>query len=206
MVAHLEATMTEAIAECTADECTAVDLLGRDEAAQVRGEHRRVRRNSVNPSLLEVTNLKQKGLILAEADVFPDGRDSVEATSRPSPTICGIRCRISATTSATCSTRSSGFSANLSWSAYAPTKPPRSPAVDSERRRRSTRECGMPSCLASSSSRGPNPPPFTTATGRPTRRDVATTRFAPFAPLVLRTRCASDAARAETLVPRPLHS
>ena len=77
-VAHLEATMTAAIGALFPSDEAAVQELGAGGAAQVLGDHRRLTGNRLNPSLLDVTNLKQKAVILAHTETFPGSAAEIE--------------------------------------------------------------------------------------------------------------------------------
>jgi hypothetical protein len=69
-VAHLEATMTDAIRNTYPTEEDAVARLSEGVQGQILGELRRMYDKNLDPSLLEVTTLEQKGLILTAAGAF----------------------------------------------------------------------------------------------------------------------------------------
>ena len=70
MLTHLEAVMLAAIRVSFSHEEDAVDKLGPDAAAQVLGDLTELHAKQLDPALLEVTSLRQKGEILARAHVF----------------------------------------------------------------------------------------------------------------------------------------
>jgi hypothetical protein len=76
-IAHLEATMTEAIRRCYPNDEDAVAELGDGAQAQILGDLERMHDKDLAPSLLEVANLEQKGLILTAADAFRGEPDAV---------------------------------------------------------------------------------------------------------------------------------
>ena len=78
-VAHLEETMLRVIRARVGDDEAAVALLGPDGARQVSRSYADLKGNLINPSMLGVTSLKQKGTILARAGVFLGGAREVEA-------------------------------------------------------------------------------------------------------------------------------
>jgi hypothetical protein len=69
-VAHLEATMTDAIRSTYPNDEDAVATLSEGAQNQILGELRRMHEKNLDPSLLEVTTLEQKGLILTAAGTF----------------------------------------------------------------------------------------------------------------------------------------
>jgi len=77
MLAHLEASAVLAIERLTHDNHEAVALLGKDEAAQVNAEWRRLKSGRIDLLPLDVTTLAQKGEILAALHVFPDPEERV---------------------------------------------------------------------------------------------------------------------------------
>lgn len=79
-VAHLETAMTAAIRARTGqDDNAAVAELGRDASEQVRSDHRKLLRATLNADLLDATTFKQKAVILAGLEVFePHGNSSVD--------------------------------------------------------------------------------------------------------------------------------
>lgn len=70
MLAQLETVMLVAIRSRYTAEEDAVDALGADAAAQILGDLSALHEKQLDPALLEVTTLRQKGEILARAGVF----------------------------------------------------------------------------------------------------------------------------------------
>ena len=69
-VAHLEATMIQAIRRIHPTDEDAVARLNEGAQAQVLGDLDRMHAKKLDPALLEVTNLQQKGLILCAAGIY----------------------------------------------------------------------------------------------------------------------------------------
>jgi hypothetical protein len=69
-VAHLEATMMHAIRRVHSSEEEAVARLCAGAQEQISGDLSRMHARNLDPDLLEVTNLQQKGVILGAAGVF----------------------------------------------------------------------------------------------------------------------------------------
>ena len=75
-VARLETAMSAAIrAVANNDDNAAIGHLGESAAGQVRGYHQDLREQHLNVALLDATTFKQKGIILAELNVYADGDD-----------------------------------------------------------------------------------------------------------------------------------
>jgi predicted transcriptional regulator len=70
MLAHLESVMLAAIRSRYAEEEDAVNVLGDDAAIQILGDVSDLHKKQLDPALLEVTSLRQKGEILARCGVF----------------------------------------------------------------------------------------------------------------------------------------
>jgi hypothetical protein len=76
-IAHLEATMTDAIRRLYPTDEDAVACLGEGAQAQIAGDLGRMHEKRLDPSLLEVTTLEQKGLILVTSGAFSGDPDAV---------------------------------------------------------------------------------------------------------------------------------
>jgi len=74
---HLEATMIQAIRRIHPTDEDAVARLNEGAQAQVLGDLDRMHAKKLEPSLLEVTNLQQKGLILYAAGIYRGDRTAV---------------------------------------------------------------------------------------------------------------------------------
>jgi hypothetical protein len=79
LITNLEATMTDAIRRAFASEEDAIAALAEGTQAQILGELARLHEKKLDPSLLEVTTLEQKGLILSAAGAFSGDPGTIAA-------------------------------------------------------------------------------------------------------------------------------
>jgi hypothetical protein len=90
-IAHLEATMTDAIRRAYATEEDAISALDEGSQAQVYGSLGGMHAKNLDPSLLEVASLKQKAVILAAAGASLASPTTLRPTSRTSTSACATR-------------------------------------------------------------------------------------------------------------------
>ncbi len=76
-IAHLEATMTDAIRRMYTTEEDAVASLSPSTQAQILGDLDRMHSKNLEPSLIEVATLEQKGLMLAATGTFSGDRECI---------------------------------------------------------------------------------------------------------------------------------